>query len=226
MPSDPRPSAPLTAGLALGLTLMMKRGLASLIGPVRPALLSFLWVALPLMALWAILLPLSVMSPDVTAHLTFWQQMPWLPLALLGLLVQTGTEELIFRGFLQQQLAARFPRPLVWMAVPAVLFGAFHFSPEQYGTSAWFVVIRAIFFGLAAADLTARTGNLGAAVGLHFANNPATLLLVGLGGRMDGLALYSTVLNLGDTWAQLPYLAVDTVSLLVGWLMARLILRV
>lgn len=217
---------PLAGGLALGLALMMRRRLDSLIGPVRPAVLAFLWVGLPLLLLWVVLMPLSTISPDVERHLSFWQQLPWIPLALAGLLIQTGTEELLFRGYLQQQLAARHASPLVWMVVPAVLFGALHYSPDQYGASAWFVVIWAMFFGLAAADLTARTGNLGAAVGLHFANNAATLLLVGLDGRMDGLALYNTVLDLSAPWAELPYLAIDSLSLLVGWLGARLILRV
>lgn len=217
---------PLAGGLALGLALMMNRGLGSLIGPLRPAILAFLWVALPLMALWLVMMPLSVLSPDVGQHLTLWQQLPWLPLALIGLLIQTGTEELLFRGYLQQQLAARFGSPLIWMGVPSLAFGALHYAPGEYGAVAWFVVIWAVAFGLATADLTARTGNLGAALGLHFANNAATLLLVGLYGHMDGLALYNTVVDLGEPWAQLPYLAIDSLSLLVGWLVARLILRV
>ena len=217
---------PLTGGLALGLALMMNRGLGSLIGPIRPAIRNFLWVAVPLLALWLALMPLSVLSDNVGRHLTLGQQLPWLPLALIGLLIQTGTEELVFRGYLQQQLAARHAAPILWMGLPALAFGALHYMPGQYGASAWFVVIWAVCFGLAAADLTARTGNLGAAVGLHFANNAASLLLVGLYGRMDGLALYNTVLNLGEPLAQLPYLAIDAVSLLVGWLAARLILRV
>ena len=216
----------LTAGVALGLALMMNRGIGGLIGPPGAALRSFLWVALPMLALSVVLLPLSVMSPNVGRHLGFWQQLPWLPAALAGLLIQTGTEELLFRGYLQQQLAARYASPLIWMAVPALAFGALHYAPEQYGASAWFVVVWAVLFGLATADLTARTGNLGAAVGLHFANNAATLLLVGLYGNLDGLALFNAVVDPREPWAQLPYLAIDTMGLLVGWLMARVILRV
>ena len=217
---------PLTGGLALGLALMMNRGIGSLIGPWRVALPTFLWVALPMLALSVVLLPLSVLSADVGRHLTLGQQLPWLPLALAGLLIQTGTEELLFRGSLQQQLAARFAAPVIWMGLPALAFGALHYAPGQYGASAWFVVIWAAGFGLATADLTARTGNLGAAVGLHFANNAATLLLVGLYGQMDGLALFNTVVNLNAPFSQVPYLAIDSVTLLVGWLLARLILRV
>ena len=217
---------PLTGGLALGLALMMRRGLFSLIGPRGPALGNFLRVALPLTGLWLILMPLSVMSGSVTPHLTLWQQLPWLPLALLGLVLQTGTEELIFRGYLQQQLAARFRSPLVWMVLPALVFGLAHYSAQQYGAVAWLVVAWSALFGLAAADLTARTGNLGAAVGLHFANNASAVLMVGLKGNLGGLALYTSTADPGDPGGALWFLVIDTVSLAIGWLSARLILRV
>jgi len=216
----------LTAGILLATTLMLGRGLGSLIGPLRPAWRNFLRVTLPLMAMWLALLPLSAAAPDVRANLSPAELLPWLVPALVGLFIQTGTEELLFRGYLQQQLAARFRSPWVWMGAPSLAFGALHYAPMAYGASAVFVVAWAMAFGLAAADLTARTGNLGAAVGLHFANNAATLLLVGLYGHLDGLTLFSTVVPPGDAWAQLPYVAIDSLSLLVGWLGARLILRV
>ena len=63
---------------------------------------------LPLVLLWLVLLPLSTMDATVTTNLSLGQQLPWLPAALLGMVIQTGTEELIFRGYLQQSLAARF----------------------------------------------------------------------------------------------------------------------
>ncbi len=47
-----------------------------------------------------------------------------LPLTLAGLVVQTGAEELLFRGYLTQQLAARFEARAIWMGVPALAFGA------------------------------------------------------------------------------------------------------
>ena len=216
----------VTAGLALGLALMMRRGLPSLIGPPGPALGSFLWVALPLTGLWLLLMPLSAMSGSVTAHLSVWQQLPWLPLALLGLVVQTGTEELIFRGYLQQQLAARFKSRWVWMVLPSILFGMMHYSSQQYGAAALLVVAWSTLFGLAAADLTARTGNLGAAVGLHFANNASAVLMVGIKGNLGGLALYNVTVDPADLAGALTYLAIDTLALLIGWVSARLILRV
>lgn len=217
---------PLAGGLLLATVLLMGRGLPTLIGPLSPAWRCFLWVAVPLVGLGIAMMPLQVMAPNVGRHLDLWAQLQWLPVALPGLLVQVGTEELVFRGYLQQQLAARWASPWVWMVVPSAVFGLLHWSPDQYGAVAPLVALWAAAFGLAAADLTARTGNLGAAVGLHFAYNAQTLFLVGLYGNLHGLALYNVVLPLGDDWAELPYLAIDSLSLLVSWLAARLILRV
>ena len=217
---------PLLAGLLIGLGLLMRRGLSSLIGPPRAALHNFLWTALPLSALWVVLLPLSLLDSTVTAHLTFVQQLPWLPFAIAGLLLQTGTEELMFRGYLQQQLAARFSSRLVWMGVPTLLFGLAHYSGTQYGPVAGLVVLWSALFGLAAADLTARTGNLGAAIGLHFANNTSAVLLLGISGNFGGLALYNANVDPGDLSSGLMFLALDTLTLAISWLAARLILRV
>lgn len=217
---------PLSIGLGLATMLILKRDFFSLIGPIVPAWHCFLWVALPLLALWATMMPLQIMAPNVNRHLGLWAMLQWLPLALPGLLVQTGTEELLFRGYLQQQLGARWRSPWVWMVLPSLLFGALHWAPETYGPLAPLVTAWAVAFGLVAADLTARTGNLGAAVGLHFANNAQSLFLVGLDGNLHGLSLYTVVLPMTDTVAQLPYIAVDSAALLVSWLIARVVLRV
>lgn len=138
-----------------------------------------------------------------------------LPLALVGLLIQTGAEELVFRGYLQQQLAARFASPLVWMLVPSVLFGLAHHAPEVNGAATWLVVAATALFGLIAADLTARSGNLGLAWGLHFANNLLAILVVSAMPQLDGLALF----RLGERSADIlvPLLVLDMVLLTAVW---------
>ena len=206
--------------------LVLHRGFATLIGGWHAAWRCFVWVAVPLLALWLVMLPLAALDPSVTRNLTLSEQAPWLVPVLIGLLVQTGSEELLFRGLLQQQLAARFDHPAVWMLVPACLFGLLHYAPDAYGPMAWFVVGWAVLFGLAAADLTARTGNLGAAVALHFANNASSVLMVGQTGNLDGMALFHATSDLQADWSDLPSLATEVLALLVAWLAARLILRV
>ena len=212
--------------VAIVTRLLHRRPVSSLLGPVRRALRDAVRVALPILALSLVLMPLVVMSEDAGRRLGLAEWLVWLPLALPGLVFQVGAEELLFRGYLQQQLAARFRTPLAWMVLPSVVFGWLHFAPGEFGANAALVALWATLFGLMAADLTARTGTLGAAFGLHFATNFSSIFLVGLWGQLDGLALWNVVINLHDPGAVLPLLAVDLAALVVSWLLARLVLRV
>ena len=106
------------------------------------------------------------------------------------LLVQTAAEELAFRGYLMQSLAARFASRWVWLLLPALLFGALHWNPAEFGANAWLVALSTTVVGLVLADVTAKTGNLSAAIGLHFANNVTSLLVVSLPGPLAGLSLW------------------------------------
>ncbi len=216
---------PQALGLILAVLVLMRRGPLSLTGPLGPACSNFVRVALPLMALWLVMLPLSLQGENVRQNLTLVQQLPWLPAALLGLLIQTATEELIFRGYLQQQLAARFAARWVWLGVPSLLFGLAHYVPGNPPLVTGLTMLWAAGFGLVAADLTARTGNLGAAVALHFTNNISAILLVGIAGNLGGLTLYQITLKPDQTTTMLLYLTIDGIALLVGWLIARLTLR-
>ena len=89
----------------------------------------------------------------------------WLLPALAGILVQVHAEELFFRGYLQSMLAARFRSPAVWIGVPSVLFAGIHLSnAAAFGENAWLVLLVPLLVGMAAADVTARTGGIGGAV--------------------------------------------------------------
>lgn len=180
-------------GMFLGAMAAAKwfhgRSFASLTGPLPRMARHFgiaALIAAPLLALSLFLPPYLTTEPNI--ELSVW--LTFVPLALLMVLLQTGAEELLFRGYLQQQLAARFRSPIVWMVLPSVLFGLGHLNPEQYGASAWTVVGVTTLVGLFAADLTARTGTIGAAWGFHFANNVAAILLVSLEGPLSGLSLW------------------------------------
>ncbi|WP_347312353.1 CPBP family intramembrane glutamic endopeptidase [Defluviimonas sp. SAOS-178_SWC] len=218
-------------GLALGpmvaVRLLHGRAAGTLFGPsLSRALADFTRVLGPVLALNGILLPFALGSESAHPGLGFADFLSYLPFALPGILIQTGAEELVFRGYLQQQLAARFKSPLIWIGLPSALFAFGHYLPDEFGTSAWAVALWAAVFGVLAADLTARTGNLGAALGLHFANNIAALLFVGLENNLDGLALWTMSIDLADPSAVLPALAVDFAAMITSWLLARLVLRV
>jgi membrane protease YdiL (CAAX protease family) len=149
----------------------------------------------------------------------------FLPAALLGLLVQTGAEELVFRGYLQQQLAARFSSPVIWLGLPTILFGLAHFSPEIMGENTWLVIAATTLFGLAAADLTARSGSIGLSWGIHFGNNIIAILLITTGGGLDGLALYRFPFGPDDVLVMRPLILIDLAVLSATWGLCRLALR-
>ncbi|MGB3407952.1 MAG: type II CAAX endopeptidase family protein [Jannaschia sp.] len=177
----------LAAVLVVGL--LHRRPAATLFGPgtlhgfglgVATALLVYTvaWVALP-----------EPFVPVANLPLNLW--LSFLPAALVALAIQTGAEEVVFRGYMQQQLAARFQSPWIWMVVPALSFGMLHGDPTGGPEHLW-MILPPTLFGLLAADLTRVTGTIGAAWGLHFANNCSAILFTALAGNLSGLALYRT----------------------------------
>lgn len=216
----------LVLAVAIPLRLLHGRGLETLLGPRDAALRDFVRVAGGLSLFAILLLPLSAMSEQAGRHLSFGVWLSWLPFALPGLVIQVAAEEMAFRGYLQQQLAARFRASAIWMGVPSALFAFAHFAPGTFGAMAWLIVFWSALFGVLASDLTARTGNLGAAIGFHFANNFSSIFLIGVFGDLDGLALWNLVVNLQDPAHLLPILAVDAVWTVAAWLLARVMLRV
>ena len=179
--------AGLILGAAAAARFLQHRSPLSLIGPRGFRAREFglgVAVVLALGALSA--LPVLALAPPVRqTDLGGWAA--WLPLALPAVLVQTAAEELAFRGYLMQGLAARFRSRLVWWLAPALLFGLLHWNPAR---KRWPAVLAAAAIGLILADVTARTGNLSAAIGLHFANNVVALLVVAMPSPLAGLSLF------------------------------------
>lgn len=149
----------------------------------------------------------------------------WLLPALIALLIQTGGEEIVFRGYLQSQLSALHTSPVVWIGVPSVLFGMAHYAPETYGSNTWMIVCWAALFGAFAADLTARSGTLGPAIAFHFVNNVVAILLVSPEDEMSGLALYNLPFSVSDEASVRSVLVLDLGVMFVSWLTARIALR-
>lgn len=218
---------PLILALAAVLPLVHSRNLASLLGPAGAASAQARRVILYMLGVY---IAASVVqlgnAAEIEPKMSFTEWLPILPLTLLGLIIQTSAEELVFRGYLQSQLAARFRHPVVWMGVPSVIFGLLHYQPSVMGDASWLVVIWAILFGLAAADITARSGTLGPAIALHLINNFSAIALVAPAGYFDGLALASYPFGPEDTALLLKWMPVDLMVLLCSWLAARLALRV
>jgi len=217
-------SALVLATVVVTRTLHARPAL-SLLGPAKRAFRDFARVAgavLLLILVLEILPPWDPWSVSRNAALPISTWLLVLPLSLSGVLVQAGSEELFFRGYLQSQLAARFRSPVVWMALPAIFFAALHYDPATNGVSALWVVVWAGAFAFFASDLTARTGNLGAAIGFHFVNNIYAILFVSFQGPLDGLALYHLPYSAADMEPSSPIIFLEFAAMITAWLAARL----
>lgn len=224
----------LALGVILAARRLHHRGLISLTGPLRPFWHDF---RLALIAVAALFVMIEMLPPywDISAASHVRSVPLWLltlPLALLALAIQTGAEELFYRGYIQQQIAARYDRALIWMLVPNIMFALAHWEPGDFSTSGVQYMIWAFFFGLAASDLTARTGNLGAALGFHLANNAyAFLFFAEFAAPDSGLALllFPQGSLSGDLVPTGPILSGPFLTELAGvglmWLAARVALR-
>ena len=214
------------AVLGIVLRVLHKRSLLSLLGRLPLAIAQFITCAKALMLLYLVLSVVMTVGDDtISLNLSPLHWLVLLPVALPFLLIQIGTEELIFRGYLQSQLAARFRHPVIWIGLPSILFGLIHYDISLHPDNVWLIVIWAACFGVAAADLTARSGTLGPAFALHLVNNIFAILISAPRGDLDGLALF-TYDDPGKTQAyDWPILPLSIATVLCGWLVARIALR-
>jgi len=124
-------------GWGLAIWLVVQAVLAMIDFALAPAGFSFTGGAPPLLALW-----------------TF-----------VAILIQTFTEEFIFRGFATQAILLAVRRPLPAACVSGLLFGAMHIP------NGWPQAINATWFGVICALIAIRTGGIALTSGLHLANN-------------------------------------------------------
>ena len=223
------------AGLTLIVNRLHTRGFWSMVGPIGATLTNLRACLLGVGALMIvqIFLPPWIIMAEVETTRPIASWLFWAVVAFGAIVIQAGTEELYFRGYLQQQFAALSQNKLLWMGVPSLLFGAGHYM-NGYGVADGLVyAFWASLLGLACADLTARTGNIGAAVGLHVANNMSAFLLVHVHcWPSSGLALFlypyedphsydyslQALLSLGG----LLDVIIAALMVLVMWLAARI----
>ncbi|MDO6590899.1 CPBP family intramembrane glutamic endopeptidase [Loktanella sp. D2R18] len=225
------------AGLVMLVNLLHGRGFWTMIGPVDAAWRDLVAVTLAVAAVLCaqeLLPPWYDFSGAKMRPLMGWVAL--IPITLFVLLVQVGTEELMFRGYLQQQLANLSSRRWVWMGIPSVLFGGLHYWNGHGAAEGALWAFWAAMLGAACADLTARSGNLGPAIGLHLANNAFAILLYAIAGWPgSGVALFlfpyedpasysDGIEALMTPWVILQ-MAAQFLSVLVMWLAARIAIR-
>jgi membrane protease YdiL (CAAX protease family) len=106
----------------------------------------------------------------------------WLLLAAVagvGLLLQTSTEEFMYRGYMTQFVRRYTSSPAVVMGVPSLIFAAMHIGNIAAFGGNWYALLPYLASALLYAWFAYRTGALWAAIGLHWANNLGNSVLVG-----------------------------------------------
>lgn len=210
-------------GVWAAVVLLHRRSLVSVVGPLSDVRRNFLIAAGVVGVGQSIWMLISAYFVGTQPNLPLTSVLLFLPLAAILLFIQTGAEEILFRGYLMQQLAARFKSPIIWLALPSVAFGLVHYDPETMQHMVWWVVIAITVSGFAWADLTRVTGNLGAAWGWHFMNNFMLLNFVTLPGTMTGFVWKTTGVGIEDLTA---WLILPEIGFSVGvWLLLRRALR-
>jgi membrane protease YdiL (CAAX protease family) len=208
-------------GLWIGTWLVLKwlhgRGLATVIG--RVSLIQFgIGAGIAVAYLGAVLAyALASGHAPVRTDVDVGQWLSALaPLAVL-ILVQSAGEELVFRGYLPQQLAARWRHPVVWGLLPAVAFGLAHVSwGAPIDALGLYFLTGSMMLGLVMMAMVWRTGSLAAAMGFHFANNIGAILVLGVAGVGSPVSLFM--------WAPDQAIAMASADLLAMGLLLAFVL--
>lgn len=214
-------------GAALGVFIatvaIHRRSPLTLLGPLRPMARHFMIAVAVFFILQMCIYGIWGYLYDGIPQRSFVSVLAFLPIAAVLVLIQTGAEELLFRGYLMQQLGARFKSPIIWFLIPPVTFGLLHYNPQMMGDLTWVVIVAITLTGLLWTDLTRLTGNIGAAWGWHFANNFMLMNFLGNSGELNGFAWMTTPYAVKDLPPAL--FLIDMGIAVVTWLILRRILR-
>ncbi|WP_149803102.1 type II CAAX endopeptidase family protein [Mesorhizobium sp. NFR06] len=144
------------------------------------------------------------------------------PIVLLALL-QTSSEEMLFRGYLLRALAYRFRSPLIWAALPGLLFTSLHWSSASTLAINACVLVSIGAFALLLTLLVYATGNLGAGLGAHLGNNLTGFLLISHQEGYNSFALLNAKPLEGPGWTNWDAVLIAAIGI-VSTLLTMLLL--
>ncbi|HYD86955.1 MAG TPA: type II CAAX endopeptidase family protein [Vitreimonas sp.] len=102
-----------------------------------------------------------------------------LPVLAPPVLLQSGVEEILFRGVIMAALAARYGA-LRGVLISAVIFSLWHFDPSLAWQDVLLTLGSTFVFGVTSALLVLRQGHLGGAIALHAMWNLTLAIETGL----------------------------------------------
>jgi len=178
---------PLFIGLWLGVKHVQERPILSL----HTAAKRFRWkrmlfAMLVLWALWAVLAFIGHISGLSKAQFVFDPSRYWkfFVITLLFIPLQSATEEIALRGYLNQGIGQYIKNPWVVFVITSAGFAALHLGNPEVTEAVKehniFIALSGYFaFGMFACVLTYIDGGLETAIGMHAANNIFAAAIVG-----------------------------------------------
>ncbi|MEI9422664.1 CPBP family intramembrane metalloprotease [Mesorhizobium sp. Cs1299R1N1] len=220
------------AGIWIGLWIAMRwvhgEPLSALLGTgrrvSRPDFLKGLIAVLITSALSEILLYL--LAPGLargTISLSSWLLFA-IPIVALTLL-QTSSEEVLFRGYLLRGLASRFRSPFIWALLPGLLFTSLHWSGGSSAAINACVLVSIAAFALLLTLMVYATGNLGAALGAHLGNNLTGFLLISHQQSYNSFALFTAKPLEGPGWMMSDAILIALIGIACSLLTIALLLH-
>jgi membrane protease YdiL (CAAX protease family) len=167
-----------------------------------------LWVACAVTAVTALLFNATETMP-ILSNPNFNLQTLLLVavIGLIGIFIQAGAEELLFRGYLTQFVRRFSSNKFFFLGIPAVLFSAPHISNIAAFGGSPLVMAPYIISGLLYGWAAYRSGSLWMSVALHLVNNFSGMVFIGtLGDVLPSAAPYQV---------QIPSLAITTLVILL-----------
>lgn len=145
--------------------------------------LTALWVYLAVSVATALLFSsMGVMPIEYNPDFDWTVLLPVALIGMVGIFIQAGSEELLFRGYFTQ-LVRRFTKnPYVFIGIPALLFALPHIANVSELGGGLLVATPYMISGLLYAWAAWRTGSLWMALGLHWSNNFTSVVLIGTKG--------------------------------------------
>jgi hypothetical protein len=218
----------MTGGVALALKVADRRSFGSVLGASGRLSWRDFWRGLAASLIASGLAEIATFFVDPSLQRSAIGNGAWLlwlaPLTFL-LFVQVSAEELAFRGYLMQSLAARFKSPLVWALIPVLLFTLLHWDAQSSPAMKAAMLLSIAAFAALASVLVVRTGNLGAGIGAHLGLNMFGILFVSHMSWLSGGALFeSQPLDTGS-WSVLAAVLVALSAILSFLLMGVLLLH-
>lgn len=220
------------AGIWIGLWVAMRwvhrEPLTALLGVSRrvsrAGFLKGLAAVLITSALSEILL--YVLQPDIArGAISFSTWLVFLVPIIVLTLLQTSSEEVLFRGYLLRGLANRFQNPFIWALLPGLLFTSMHWSPGSSAAINACVLASIAAFALLLTVVVHATGNLGAAFGAHLGNNLTGFLLISHQQSYNSFALFNAKPLEGPGWTTLDAVLIAVIGIACSLLTILLLLH-